>query len=147
LILARILKEIFTVIDSKELQILAYKKDIYKCTRCGYCREMIQERDNTFRICPIRENTAGFEAYTSKGKMMLMRGVLEGEIEFTPKLADIFFTCTTCGSCRVHCLVDIPTTEIFETFRKDLVDQELCLPPHILIDQKTLQEKNPYAES
>lgn len=135
------------MIDSKELQIANFKKEIFKCTRCGYCREMVRERDNTFRICPIRENTAGFESYTSKGKMMLMRGILEGEIEFTSKLADIFFTCTTCGSCRVHCPVDIPTTEIFEIFRSDLVNQELCLPQHILIEQKTLQEKNPYGEA
>jgi len=135
------------MIESKELQIAAFKKEIFKCTRCGYCREMIRERDNTFRICPIRENTAGFESYTSKGKMMLMRGVLEGEIEFTPKLAEIFFTCTTCGSCRVHCPVDLPTTEIFEVFRADLVKQELSLPPHIVMEQKTLKEKNPYGEA
>ena len=135
------------MIDSKDLQIAAFKKEIYKCTRCGYCREMVRERDNTFRICPIRENTAGFESYTSKGKMMLMRGIIEGEIEFTPKLADIFFTCSTCGSCRVHCPVDLPTTEIFEIFRADLVKQELSLPQHILMEQKTLNEKNPYGEA
>jgi heterodisulfide reductase subunit D len=135
------------MIDLKDLQITAFKKEIFKCTRCGYCREMVRERDNTFRICPIRENTAGFESYTSKGKMMLMRGVIEGEIEFTPRLADIFFTCSTCGSCRVHCPVDLPTTEIFEVFRADLVKQELSLPQHIVMEQKTLKERNPYGEA
>ncbi len=132
--------------EAKDLRITQYRKEIYKCTRCGYCREMVRERDNTFRICPIRENTAGFEAYTSKGKMMLMRAILEGELEFTPKLAEIFFTCSTCGNCREHCPVDIATTDIFEAFRCDLADRELSLPQHILMGQKTLTEKNPYGE-
>jgi len=135
------------MINSENLRIAEYRKEIFKCTRCGYCREMIRERDHTFRICPIRENTAGFEAYTSKGKMMLMRGILEGELEFTPKLAEIFFQCSTCGNCRVHCPVDIATTEIFEEFRCDLVNRELSLPQHILMGQKTIKEKNPYGES
>ena len=115
------------MINSENLRIAEYRKEIFKCTRCGYCREMIRERDHTFRICPIRENTAGFEAYTSKGKMMLMRGILEGELEFTPKLAEIFFQCNTCGNCRVHCPVDIATTEIFGVFQQDLVNKELSM--------------------
>ncbi|MHA1129839.1 MAG: (Fe-S)-binding protein [Candidatus Helarchaeota archaeon] len=136
------------MVESKELlKIVRYKTEIFKCTRCGYCREMVRERDNTFRICPIRENTAGFEAYTSKGKMMLMRGVLEGEIGITPKLAEIFFTCSTCGNCRVHCPVDLPTTDIFEEFRCDLAEREFILPPHIAMGQHTREHKNPYGES
>ena len=132
---------------SDDLRISEHKKDIYKCTRCGYCREMVRERDHTFRICPIRENTAGFESYTSKGKMMLMRAVLDGDLEITPRMADIFFTCTTCGSCRVHCPVDLATTDIFEVFRCDLADQELSLPQHIVMGEKAVKTKNPYGEA
>ena len=79
--------------------------------------------------------------------MMLMKGVLEGDLEFTPKLAEIFFTCSTCGSCRAHCPVDIATTDIFEVFRCDLANKEMSLPQHILMGQKTVTEKNPYGES
>lgn len=134
------------MVESKDLRIVEHRKAIFKCTRCGYCREMVRERDNTFRICPIRENTAGFEAYTSKGKMMLMRGVLEGELDLTPKMAEIFFTCSTCGSCRVHCPVDIATTDIFEVFRSDLVDRELSFPQHITMGERATKDKNPYGE-
>ena len=129
-----------------ELGIKKYVQDIYKSTRCGYCREMFRERDNTFRIYPIRESTAGFEAYTSKGKMILMRGVLEGKLELTPKLSEVFFTCTTCGSCKAHCPVEINSTEIFETFRKDLVQRELALPSHTMYGQYAKEKKNPYNE-
>ncbi|MHA1379583.1 MAG: (Fe-S)-binding protein [Candidatus Helarchaeota archaeon] len=129
-----------------ELGISKYRQEIYKCTRCGYCREMVRERDNTFRICPIRENTPGFEAYTSKGKMLLMRGVLEGTLGLTPKMAEIFFTCSTCGSCKAHCPVEIDTVEIFETFRKDLQKQELGLPQHTMFGKYAMEKKNPYNE-
>jgi heterodisulfide reductase subunit D len=133
--------------NQNQLEINQFRKEIYKCTRCGYCREMVRERDHTFRICPIRENTGGFESYTSKGKMMLMKAVLEGTLDMTPRMADIFFTCTTCGSCRVHCPVDIATTDIFEVFRRDLVNRELSLPRHILMGEKAKTEKNPYGEA
>ncbi|MHA1267027.1 MAG: (Fe-S)-binding protein [Candidatus Helarchaeota archaeon] len=131
---------------SDNLQIAKYRKEIYKCTRCGYCREMVRERDHTYRICPIRENTAGFESFTSKGKMMLMRAILDGELKMSPRMAEIFFSCTTCGSCRVHCPVDIATTDIFEVFRADLVNQELSLPQHIIMGENAAKTKNPYGE-
>jgi len=114
-----------------DLGIVKYRQDIYKCTRCGYCREMVREKDNTFRICPIRENTPGFEAFTGKGKMLLLRGILDGVLEITPRMSEIFFTCSTCGSCKAHCPVGIDTVGIFEVFRKDLQDQELGLPAHV----------------
>lgn len=129
-----------------DLGISKYKQEIYKCTRCGYCREMVREKDFTFRICPIRENTAGFEAYTSKGKMLLLRGVLDGVLEMTPKMAEIFFTCSTCGSCKAHCPVELDTVEIFETFRNDLQKQELSMPQHTLFAQFAMEKKNPYNE-
>ncbi|NVM31844.1 MAG: (Fe-S)-binding protein [Candidatus Helarchaeota archaeon] len=129
-----------------ELGIKKHVEDIYKCTRCGYCREMVRERDNTFRICPIHEGTAGFEVYTGKGKMLLMRGVLEGTLEMTPRLAEIFFTCTTCGSCKAHCPVQIDTVGIFEIFRKDLTARELSPAAHTMFGKHTTEKKNPYNE-
>ncbi|NVM56330.1 MAG: (Fe-S)-binding protein [Candidatus Helarchaeota archaeon] len=129
-----------------ELGIKKHVEDIYKCTRCGYCREMVRARDSTFRICPIREATAGFEVFTGKGKMLLMRGVLEGTLEMTPRLAEIFFTCTTCGSCKAHCPVSIDTVGIFEIFRKDLMVRELSPAAHTMFGKYTTEKKNPYNE-
>ncbi len=129
-----------------ELGIKKHVEDIYKCTRCGYCREMVREEVNTFRVCPIRENTPGFEAYTSKGKMLLMRGVLEGTLDLTPKLSEIVFTCTTCGSCKTHCPVGIDTVGIFEVFRNDLIRQELGLPSHTMYGKYAMEKMNPYNE-
>ncbi|MHA1300211.1 MAG: (Fe-S)-binding protein [Candidatus Helarchaeota archaeon] len=129
-----------------DLGIVKYRQDIYKCTRCGYCREMVREKDNTFRICPIRENTPGFEAFTGKGKMLLLRGILDGVLEITPRMSEIFFTCSTCGSCKAHCPVGIDTVGIFEVFRKDLQDQELGLPAHVMFGKYSAEKKNPYNE-
>jgi Fe-S oxidoreductase len=38
--------------------------------------------------------------------------------------------CTLCGSCAVHCPVDIPLFEIWHAWRKDLVEAGHILPAH-----------------
>ncbi len=130
--------------DSKKLKIEDFKEQILLCTRCSYCRE--QEVDNTHAICPIRENTPGFESFIAKGKMIILSGVLDGDLDITPRMAEIFFTCTTCGNCKSHCPVLVKTTEIFEAFRQDLQDQELGLPVHISLGKYCAENNNPYNE-
>lgn len=132
--------------EIKDLSIDKFKEQIYRCTRCSYCREMVREKDNTYYICPIRENTAGFESFIAKGKMLMMVGVLQKDLEMSPRMAEIFFTCTTCGNCEVHCPVGIETTTIFEAFRKDLQDRELGLPVHLALAKYTKDRRNPYNE-
>ena len=77
-------------------------RGIYGCTRCGVC---VHKYDpwGTKRVCPIREHTAGFEHYASRGRNQIARGVLEGTIEITPELAEIAYTCLLCGNCRQAC--------------------------------------------
>jgi len=90
-----------------------YKREIYLCSRCGYCRDMVRARDTTDFVCPIRENTGGFESFTARGRNIIARGILEGKLDpkkVSPEFVDILFTCTLCGSCQEHCLSLDPNT-------------------------------------
>lgn len=84
-----------------------YKEDLYLCARCGYCRSMVRARDGTDLVCPIRENTGGFDSFTARGRNIIARGILEGKIDFSKPSRDFIdslYTCTLCGSCQEHCL-------------------------------------------
>jgi len=130
--------------DSKKLKIEDFKEQILLCTRCSYCRE--QELNNTHAICPIRENTPGFESFIARGKMIILSGVLAGDLDITPRMSEIFFTCTTCGNCKTHCPIVVNTTGIFEAFRQDLQDRELGMPVHISLGKHCAEQNNPYNE-
>ncbi|MBD3228224.1 MAG: hypothetical protein GF329_08540 [Candidatus Lokiarchaeota archaeon] len=132
--------------EIENLKFLQFIKDINTCSRCSYCRDTYNENDNTYMICPIRENTAGFESFIAKGKLMILQGIIEGILEITPRVAEIFFTCTTCNNCSTHCPSDINTVKIFESFREDLQDLEFGYPVHVALADYTTKQKNPYNE-
>jgi Fe-S oxidoreductase len=94
-----------------------FRREIYLCSRCNYCRGMVRARDATDLVCPIRENTGGFDAFTARGRNMIARGILEGKLdpqEATSEFVDALFACTLCGSCQEHCLsLDPDTWDLF----------------------------------
>ena len=68
--------------DTKTLE--QHAEDIYTCnrTRCGFC----------VADCPIYR-VKGFKAYTSRGKMMIARSLLEGQLELTAEKQHVLEGC------------------------------------------------------
>jgi Fe-S oxidoreductase len=89
-----------------------HKEEIYTCnrTRCGFC----------IQRCPIYEVT-GLETYSSRGRNLVARGVMEGVIDVTPDVVKLANTCLLCGYCEKNCALD--NTEIFRDIKTDLVEQ------------------------
>jgi Fe-S oxidoreductase len=94
-----------------------YAEDIYTCnrTRCGFC---IAE-------CPVYR-VKGFEAYSSRGKMMIARGLLEGLLEPSEELQEVLEGCLLCGYCQARCALS--NLEIFTLLRRRLAEQGLSAP-------------------
>ena len=132
--------------EIENLRINEFVRDINVCSRCSYCRETYRESDNTYMICPIRENTAGFESFIAKGKLMILQGIIEGILEINSRVAEIFFTCTSCNNCATHCPAGIKTVKIFEAFKEDLQNKEFGYPVHVALAEYTMNERNPYNE-
>ena len=74
------------------------KRQVYRCTRCGWCRA------SPNIVCPVYESDIPFEHNAARGKIALARGVLEGQLQLTDELVRDAFTCTSCGNCQEHCL-------------------------------------------
>jgi Fe-S oxidoreductase len=49
--------------------------------------------------CVVQRFLGGAETYSSKGRLLLCRGLAKGELEATDVLADAVYNCTACGQC------------------------------------------------
>ena len=76
-------------------------RSIYSCRSCGMCGNKTSAK--VPYVCPIRETTAGFDHFYARGKIAIARGLLEGELEMTPDLAEAAYGCTLCGNCMTQC--------------------------------------------
>jgi len=87
------------------MELEKWRKEIYGCQRCGWCKASTYLDQGIEKICPVREYYSdGFwEHFFSRGKMAIARGVLENRFPLTDDLAEAIYMCSTCGNCEVHC--------------------------------------------
>ena len=81
------------------------------CIRCGYCYEQC----HLFKI-------SNWEVDTPRGKLVLLYGLLHGEIEPSEYIAKKIFECFYCKRCDNSCSAKVPITEIFTDARADFID-------------------------
>ncbi len=91
------------------MKIEKYIDNIYTCnrTRCGFC---IDE-------CPSYREV-GVDFYTSRGRLMIGRGLIEGVIKPSPQAAKAIYECTLCGYCEYKCALE--NVKVLEALRGDI---------------------------
>jgi Fe-S oxidoreductase len=106
-----------------------FAEDIYTCnrTRCGFCREE----------CPIYR-VKRLETFSSRGRMLAARGLLEGILEPSAELQEIMDDCLMCGYCQARCALD--NMEIFSAVRQELREAGFVSPKHERTATKILDE-------
>ena len=80
-----------------------YENEIIKCSKCGLCQA----------VCPIFELT-GNECAVSKGKFVMLSGVLKGDLQLSDKIISYIDLCTKCEKCSKFCPAGINAVEIFQ---------------------------------
>ncbi|MHA2003082.1 MAG: (Fe-S)-binding protein [Candidatus Thorarchaeota archaeon] len=129
------------------------RRQVYRCTRCGWCRA------SPDTVCPVYESDLPWEHNAARGKIALARGVLEGQLQLTSELVRDAFTCTSCGNCQENCLSYHPfktgaatgepvidPVETIELFKTYVVEHEGALPVHKEIHEHVIQEGNPFGD-
>ena len=86
------------------------RKAIVQCSRCGFCRA----------VCPIFDLTKR-PITNARGKMILMKEVIEGKLPVTEGVAQALLRCTTCMNCTVNCPSGADPQEVIKAARKDMV--------------------------
>ncbi len=105
-----------------------WETELNICIRCGYCYE----------LCHLFK-TSNWEADTPRGQLLLAYGLLTGEVEPSPYVAEKLFQCFHCKNCEKNCSANVPVTEIIRDARADLkeigfeaqgttmsIDDDLC---------------------
>ena len=80
-----------------------YLKELNKCTKCGLCQ--IE--------CPVFKETFN-ECDCPKGKILILEGILKGDLKFSEKIINYFEKCQNCDKCKNSCPAGINIPEIFK---------------------------------
>jgi glycolate oxidase len=95
------------------LQTLLKSKPYSKCQECTTCTS----------YCTVIKSLNNIETWSSKGKTLLMRGLAEGYLQPSKKLADIIYTCSTCGHCFGECLTNLEIDKAIKATRHQLTQK------------------------
>jgi Fe-S oxidoreductase len=113
-----------------------FRSQILQCSRCGFCQA----------VCPVFEATLR-PAYNARGKMLLLKEVMDGQIELCEELAETFYHCTTCRSCTYSCPAKINVGEIVEEVRKKLYRDGHAPEPVLWVRDSISKAGNVYASA
>ncbi len=95
---------------------LFHNKIINQCRDCeactGYCT-----------VSPIFNHV---ETYSSKGRYLLTRGLIRGELKPSKRLADILNSCTLCGLCYIQCTSNLHLYEAILEARGRMIEKGLA---------------------
>nr|MDO8135346.1 (Fe-S)-binding protein [Candidatus Njordarchaeum guaymaensis] len=124
-----------------------YKDMLYFCPRCNTCKYDFSSK--TYKpTCPSGEKFL-FEPYYASGRIRIARGILNGELEWSPSLAHKVFACTTCGNCTAQCKMPVgeKIIDIIEALREEAVRAKAGpLEPQSKFASYVEEKYNPYNE-
>jgi len=83
-----------------------------KCLDCQVCSG----------YCTVAPSLNGVETWSSKGRTLLTRALSTGELQPTPKLVDVLYTCSLCGLCFADCFENTQVRKAIMDARHRLVE-------------------------
>jgi glycolate oxidase iron-sulfur subunit len=89
-------------------QIEKFKADLDKCTRCGFCMS----------ACPVYREEK-IESSVARGKIVLVRNLLSGDLKTTGEMAELLNRCTLCMTCAQNCPAGTNVPSIITAARAD----------------------------
>ena len=82
-------------LHGKEFLEMAFER----CIKCSTCKFGYKNFEPS---CPSGEKFL-FESYWASGRIRLIRGLINGDLEWDEDLKDAIFACPTCGACMDSC--------------------------------------------
>ena len=91
-------------------EVKKFEKDLGQCMKCGFC---------TF-WCPVYQEER-VESSVARGKNMMVRALLAGDLEYTKEYADRLNKCTLCMTCTANCPAKANIPNVIVAARADKV--------------------------
>ena len=124
-----------------------WKDIVHRCFRCGYCKFTFEYSDFN---CPSYKKYR-FETYSTGGRMWLIYGIINGDLQWSQNLANVLYSCSTCGNCMENCRFDKFNdflVDIIEAARVEAVKNGFCPEKQKALLERTTNPEmfNPYGE-
>ncbi len=87
-----------------------YRREIERCVKCGTCSA----------VCPTYLHERG-ESYSARGRMALVKAVLDRKLVLSAIFKDRLATCTTCFACEASCPNSVPVVKIIQAAKEQVV--------------------------
>jgi heterodisulfide reductase subunit D len=120
--------------------------EIIRCSRCGYCREMIYPQTGTYKICPIYE-LRRWESYTARGRIAIARAILDGKLKYDERLVERVYSDLLCGNCKEHCGPGVDTLLPLRAMREDIASLGLEPAPIKEVNSNLEKTYNVFGEN
>ena len=95
---------------------------ISQCNKCGFCQV----------ACPVFRAT-GSESGVARGRLALMRGIIEERVEWGAEMEEPLFNCLGCGACTANCFGAVPTPDLIIKGRAEYLERVGRKPVHKLL--------------
>lgn len=89
-----------------------YRSELDRCVRCGSCRA----------VCPPALHRKS-ESHSPRGRLALVRAVLEGRLSLSDAYRDRLVTCAGCLACEAACPSGVPVATIIQTAKEQAVEE------------------------
>ena len=96
--------------------------DISQCNKCGFCQV----------ACPVFRST-GMESGVARGRLALLRAIIEDRLEWDRDIEGPLFDCLLCGACTANCFPAIPTASLVLKARSEYLERVGRKPIHRLL--------------
>lgn len=100
---------------------LLFGKNLNKCQQqqCRTCSG----------YCTVASSFNGIETWSAKGRILIARGLLKGELPISEKIVDIFYSCTKCGLCFSQCFQNLDFHEAILGLRRYIAEKNMVPQP------------------
>ena len=122
------------------------ERAISGCLRCNRCH--YGNWPDNYEICPIFSRDRTY-TYSAGGLMYLAKALLRNQMEYSQKLSELVYTCSTCRGCDDQCMImrsvnpEMPLSDIIRLMRYELVKKGF-IPEKIKgMYEKVKEEGNP----
>lgn len=88
------------------------KEQVHNCIKCGLCMNK----------CPVY-NQLFFEGASPRGKVQLIKKILEGTLEPSENFARLLSTCLLCETCTVNCPSGVELDRLMKAMRAEISDK------------------------
>ena len=97
--------------EKKQSFLENHRDELSRCVKCGACSA----------VCPtyLQERS---ESFSARGRVALIKAVLDGKLGISRIYLDRLATCTTCLACEASCASGVPVTGIIQAAREQAME-------------------------